>query len=737
MKILHLIRGGDSGGAKTHIFTLLDELKKYAECEVVCLIPGVFYQEILNKDIKTVLFKQRSRFDLTVVKKIEKLIEEEGIDVLHVHGAMANFIAQFLKKRINIPIVTTMHSDYKLDFDTFFKKIVFTTLNAISLRKIDYFIAVSDNFKDMLIERKFRPNGIYTVYNGMEFANVPKTVTSREEFAKNYGIEIEEGVTYVGIAARFDAVKGVDTFIEGAKKLYDRNPDVRFLIAGDGEQKEYLLNLTKKLGMEKVIKFLGFVTDIYGFWNFIDINCLTSHCESFPYSMLEGAAFKKPMVASDVGGISGLVKNGKTGFLFEAKDADDFAEKLERVVNDDALRHQMGENIYTLATTNFSAETFAKTHIGIYEDILNDFPNKKKYDFIISGYYGYKNSGDDALLLALISEMKARKKNVKIAVLSANPRETKRVYRVDSFGRFNPFVLYDKIRKSKVLLSGGGSLMQDETSSKSLWYYTFILKFAKKMGLKVMQVANGIGPIRRKGNRKLASRVMNSSVDRITLREERSLSEAENMGIKVPTIVTADPAMILEGSAKEEIRLILDEEGIPQGKYVCISMRDWKKNPPDFEEKLAEVCDYLTSELGLNVVFVPMQYPADMAISERIAAKMKNGSYMIRRRLSVGDMIGVIRDAEMVMAMRLHTLIYGVSMNTPVVAIKYDPKVDGFMEYLKQKYYVDLEGLSAEELKQYSKECVNSGKNAESERLCAEMKQKARQNVEFALELLN
>ena len=78
MKILHLIRGGDKGGAKTHLFTLLDEMKKYADCEVVCLIPGVFYQEILERDVKTTLFEQKNRFDLSVVAKIK-----EKIDYLH------------------------------------------------------------------------------------------------------------------------------------------------------------------------------------------------------------------------------------------------------------------------------------------------------------------------------------------------------------------------------------------------------------------------------------------------------------------------------------------------------------------------------------------------------------------------------------------------------------------------------------------------------------------------------
>ena len=125
MKVMHMISGGDSGGAKTHLFSLIDELKQKCEVVVVCLMKGVFYNEILEKDIETLLFEQKNRFDFSVVGDIKKEIKKRKIDILHVHGARANFIATFLKKHISIPIVTTMHSDYLLDFDAFFKKIVF------------------------------------------------------------------------------------------------------------------------------------------------------------------------------------------------------------------------------------------------------------------------------------------------------------------------------------------------------------------------------------------------------------------------------------------------------------------------------------------------------------------------------------------------------------------------------------------------------------------------------------
>lgn len=736
MKILHLIRGGDSGGAKTHIFTLLDELTKYIDCEVVCLIPGVFYQEILEKDIKTVLFRQKNRFDLSVLKKIERLIEEDKIDILHVHGAMANFIAQFLKKRIKIPIVTTMHSDYLLDFDTFFKKIFFTKLNAWSLKKIDYFIAVSDNFKDMLIDRGFRPNGIYTVYNGMEFENVPKEISSKEAFAEKHGIVLEEDVTYIGIAARFDVVKGVDIFIKGAAELYKENKNVRFVIAGDGDGREQLTELAEKLGIKDVAYFLGFINDVYDFFNFIDINCLTSLCESFPYSMLEGAAMKTPMVASDVGGIGSLVRDGKTGYLFKAGDFSDFAAKLKMLCKSPEERTHMGEEIYRVATTDFSAQTFAKTHIEIYNDILKNHKDKKKYDFAISGYYGYDNSGDDALLLAMLTELKREKPNVRTVVFSANPKQTKKRYKIDSYNRFNPFKVYGCIKQSRVLLSGGGSLIQDETSSKSLWYYTEMLRLAKRFGLKVMQIANGIGPIKRKRNRRIASRVINSCVDEITLREMRSLDELKKMDITVNTTVTSDPAMLLDGSSDDEIKRIFERENIFPHRYACIAMRDWKYNPSDFEEKIAEAADYIYETYHADIIFVPMQYPADIAISERIMNKMRNSSSVLKQQLSIENVIGVIRGSDLVLAMRLHTLIYGVSMNVPVVAIKYDPKVDGFMEYMEQKRFVDVTDIDIQKLKAFIDDAVKSGKTDKTKLLCEQMREKACENIQIAIKLL-
>ena len=122
--------------------------------------------------------------------------------------------------------------------------------------------------------------------------------------------------------------------MQAARLIVDENPSVRFLIGGDGEERKSLEKKASSLGLNNNVFFLGFVNEPLDFINCIDINVLTSLSESFPYAILEGALYKKATVSSNVGGISDLIENGKTGFLFEPKDYKTFAKHLINLIND-------------------------------------------------------------------------------------------------------------------------------------------------------------------------------------------------------------------------------------------------------------------------------------------------------------------------------------------------------------------------------------------------------------------
>lgn len=370
MKVLHLISGGDTGGAKTHIISLIKAIDKLIDAKIICFIEDTFYEDSKAAGIDIEVYKQRKRSDMSVVHRLVEEIEREKYDIVHCHGARANFIAMFLKGKINIPLITTVHSDYKLDFkDNIYKQLVFTTLNTFALKKFKYYIAISDTFKDMLVERGFKEQSIFTVYNGIDMDQEIK-FTSREEFLNRYDIDYK-GQTIVGIIARLDQVKDHDTFIKAAAIVLEKRKDIMFLIAGDGNDEKRLVSLVEDLGLKDHIHFLGFVKDQYSFFNAIDINTLTSLSESFPYAVLEGALMRKTIISTEVGGLSKLIEEGKNGYLVKVGDEKDLAVKIEKLSDDKNKIKEMGENLFKKVEENYSSETMAKEHIKIYEKIIH------------------------------------------------------------------------------------------------------------------------------------------------------------------------------------------------------------------------------------------------------------------------------------------------------------------------------------------------------------------------------
>ncbi len=375
MKILHVISGGDTGGAKTHVINLLKELQKRIEVDLVCFMEGVFSKEARFNHISIEVIPQKNRLDLSAIKKLVKKINHEKYDIIHCHGARANFVSIPLKFFCQVPIVTTIHSDYRLDFQgDFFKNIIFTNTNAVALRFMDYYIGVSNNFKKMMIERGFPKNRVYAVYNGIAFDQEIHYI-EKNDFYKKHRIPYTGKEIFVGIMGRLDPVKGHTIFLEAAARAYHQNHNLRFLIAGNGEEEKKLKDYAKKLEIADVTYFLGFIDHPYDFFNAVDINTLTSYSESFPYVILEGAMLKKPTISSKVGGIEDILFDGDTGYIFEKEDYDTLSKRILELAVEKEQRLKLGENLYSFVKNHFSTKHMADQHIHIYQEII-----KKKVD---------------------------------------------------------------------------------------------------------------------------------------------------------------------------------------------------------------------------------------------------------------------------------------------------------------------------------------------------------------------
>ena len=213
MKVIHLISGGDSGGAKTHVLSLLQNLNKTITAQLVCFRDGPFAGEARSLGIPTMICGGNHIFKIR--RQLAEYIRREGFQLIHCHGSRANMIGALLRGVTGLPVVTTIHSDYKIDYmGRPLARCTFGVINTWALRRLDYRVGVSDAMVDLLISRGFPADRFYAIYNGIDFTPAPDQ-GDRLPYLRSLGAEVEADSVVVGIAARLNPVKDMSTLILG------------------------------------------------------------------------------------------------------------------------------------------------------------------------------------------------------------------------------------------------------------------------------------------------------------------------------------------------------------------------------------------------------------------------------------------------------------------------------------------------------------------------------------------
>ena len=739
MKVIHLISGGDSGGAKTHVLSLLQNLNKTITAQLVCFRDGPFAEEARAMGIPTMICGGNNIPHLR--RELADYIREGGYQLIHCHGSRANMIGALLRKPTGLPVVSTVHSDYKLDYmGRPFARLTFGAINAWALRHLDYRIGVSDAMVDLLIDRGFPPDRFYAIYNGIDFTPAPPQ-GDRLAYLRGLGADVDENSVVVGIAARLNPVKDMSTLIRGFAEGHKSCPRLRLVIAGDGEERQKLEDLAKELGVEKEVTFAGWISGgMDRFYSALDVNALTSLSETFPYALTEGARFHLATVATAVGGIPYLIDQDVNGYLFTPGDWQTLGRFLAALGNGDALRREMGEKLYEKASAKFSIQSTVDTQLHIYEEIIrrHNRPKRDRDGVVICGAYGRGNAGDDAILEAILQEMRSIDPDMPITVLTKDPKATRLTYRVRTVGRMDVGTWKKAMRHAGLYINGGGSLIQDVTSRRSLWFYLHNIQAAHKAGCKVQMYGCGIGPVLREQHRKLAASVLNASVDVITLREPDSLKELQSMGVTKPEILlTADPALTLPAASEDEIDSVLLRAGIPpHGKYLCFALRNWK----GFEDKaplFAQAAKYAYETYGLTPVFAAVEKHLDPVAGRLAAAGLDIPHYFLDDAGSAGTIIGALSRMQAVVSMRLHALIFAAGQSIPLAGVVYDPKVSAFLRYIGQENFLNLNALTADALKAMIDRMVSSPISPEEQAAAVQnLRQIEQVNVDTARRLL-
>ena len=356
---------------------------------------------------------------------------------------------------------------------------------------------------------------------------------------------------------------------------------------------------------------------------------------------------------------------------------------------------------------------------------------------VVSGYYGSKNAGDEAMLSAMLEVLGDLDPKLNITVISADPEDTRKRHGVDAISWLGFPRIIRELRQADLLISGGGSLLQNVTSRRSLYYYMFIIMLAHFLGTKVMLYAQGIGPIIGRVA-EMAMGFLGNHVDLITVRDEGSLRELARLKInKTPIECTADPVLAIHPVGKEAGRAIFKAYHADGAKPVLgISVREWQ-GWRHYKEVLAEVSDMVVRELDARVVFIPMQFPDDVKAAQAIAALTHEECTVLKDEYTTSEFLSLVGNMDLMLGIRLHALIFAGVMGVPMLGISYDPKIDRFLASIGEEPVGNLKDVTAEELmaeirRKWNDKQTFRQRNGE---LLAQLRDLAAHNAELAVNL--
>jgi len=734
-KVLMALMGMEIGGAETHVLELCKSLKRRGLDVYVVSNGGVYEEELIRHGVKHFKLPLHNKNPMNLISSyfsLKRIIKENDINLVHAHARIPAFLCGLLQKRLHFRFVTTAHAHFR---------------NAIAYRVLTNFgeasLAVAQDIKDNLVKNyKMSDDNVFLTINGID----------SEKFSSDTDItrilrEFEIPWYYKKIVniSRMDKdmTHAAHRLIELAPKLYAKNPNTCIIIVGGGNDYEAIAekarNVNDALGARHVI-VTNTRTDIPRFLAAADIFVGVSR------SALEAMACAKPVILAGGQGYLGIFDKN----VLESAINTNFTCRGHEEVNVENLQRdlfnlldaseedqiELGSFGKKVIDENYSIDKMTDAAITLYDSVRK---LERPIDAVISGYYGSNNHGDDVLLKAITSGLREIHPEIKITVISKRPKETEQIYGIKSIQRFNFPRIIMTLRRTNLLIMGGGSLIQDLTSTKSLIYYVFVMTLAAKTRTKIMLYANGIGPLKLAKNQQRAAKAL-EKVEKITLRDRQSHTVLQELGLKNQNIiVTADAAFGFTNTQPNAGDEILDRIGLSNKKYFCVSIRGWKSLREDFTAEMAVFCDYMGEKHGLTPLFIPMQPSIDAEISTQVMELARRQSFYLQDSLSIEEMLSVVSKAQFLVGMRLHSIIYGANTATPVIGLVYDPKVSAVFRELNQKYYMNLEEASANKLIDFSEEIL-SQRDEIAEQLKAvtqPMIETARSNAQIAYNIIN
>lgn len=366
--IMHLIATNFYGGPEKQIVEHLKRLdpSRYHGI-IVSFLEGGAENEILIQ-AKTVGLKHygipmSNRFDVMALWELTRLLRQERVDFLCVHGYKSTVMGWWVGKRSGIPVIA-----FSRGYTGENKKVAFYEwLERRAIKRVDGIIFVSEGQRKRLEKFGIKGRRNWVVHNAISVNSIGPTDRGKEIF-KDFGIPGDEKV--VVSAGRLSPEKGHRFLVEAIGMLQESIKNTRFVFCGDGPCRQDLENQSKNLGISDICHFVGFRRDLKEIFQAMDLMVLPSLTEGLPNVVLEAFACSKPVVATRVGGVPEIVEDGVNGVLVLPERPDLLAEAIKDYLADPEKSRMMGEAGYHKVRKDFTLEAQTEKLERIYEGVL-------------------------------------------------------------------------------------------------------------------------------------------------------------------------------------------------------------------------------------------------------------------------------------------------------------------------------------------------------------------------------
>jgi glycosyltransferase involved in cell wall biosynthesis len=366
MKILQMISSGGMYGAEAVILNLSRTLNEGSHRSLLGVFsnssnPNLQLHENATKEgIESYLIPCTGQIDRKAITNIREMVQRTGVDVVHAHGYKADIYALLALRASGVSLVSTCHN--WIDNDR--KTSLYGILDRLILRGYARVVAVSDDVRQRLLNSGVKANRVSMIRNGIDLRPFDRaSAVVRHEL----GWDADRIVGFVG---RLSREKGADIFLDAAARVLAQCPDTKFVVAGDGPDRDELDALIDKLGIRDHVRMLGRCNDMPALYASLDIMVSASRIEGLPIAILEGMASRLPLVATAVGEVPTVIQDGHTGVLAPAEDPESLAAAIIELLRDPAKRERLGFAARQLVEDEFSAERMTAEYLRVYENAI-------------------------------------------------------------------------------------------------------------------------------------------------------------------------------------------------------------------------------------------------------------------------------------------------------------------------------------------------------------------------------